>query len=193
MLYEEDIKNIYDNKEDNDIVSQVDNDTRSKIVLTNFKDSLADDCLNIVHEDYKDIIENQEVKVINDYLNLDLEDKYDEIIVIDILSTLELKDYEKYLEHWVSFLNENGEIYITDICLQNILNLFLTPNEFNSNEVTDDTISMALSCIYGNKDYKRRSIIVPSILAGVLNNVGIKNVVMKSQNTKVTIKGDKEI
>ena len=189
MLYEEDIKNIYQKNENNDIVNDIDNNTKTQLVLTNSKDILADDCLNVVHENYKDIIEDQETKIISDYLNINLDNTYDEIMIFDILSTIELDQYEKYLNYWISFLNDNGTIYITDICLENIFNLFLAPNEFNGNEVTDDSIKMAISCIYGNKKYKRRSIIVPSILAGVLNNVGIKNVAMKSQNTKVSIKG----
>jgi hypothetical protein len=187
MLYEEDIVDIY--KGTRDIVDLVDNDNKTQFVLTNLKDHLADDCLNIVHKDYQDIIDTQENKVIDNYLDLQLTDTYDEIMVFDILSTLELNEYEDHLSHWVSFLNDNGTIYITDICLDNIFKMFFTPNEFNGNEITDNTIKMAISCLYGNKNYKRRSIIVPSILAEILNNVGIKNVAMKSQNTKAIIKG----
>ena len=50
-------------------------------------------------------------------------------------------EYEDHLSHWVSFLNDNGTIYITDICLDNIFNMFFTPYDFNGNEVTDNTIN----------------------------------------------------
>ena len=100
--------------------------------------------------------------------------------------------WKKYLKYWIdSFLEENSEIYIQDLCLDNIFQFFFTQNEFNENKITDDIIKMGLFSIYGKGEYKRRSLIVPMILSKVLNNVGIFNTMMQSRGTMVVIKGNK--
>jgi hypothetical protein len=120
---------------------------------------------------------------------LPIKNKYDEVYLMGILSTFEFEEYEEILKYYIeNHLNQNGTLYIQDLCIDNILQFFFSPNQFNDNKVTEETIKMGLSVIYGAEKYKRRSLIIPAFIGKILNELNIKDVMMQPRNTSVMIK-----
>ena len=198
-LYEDEIYNIYgigNKKKEEDIVELIDNEEdKTVLVVANHKDYLSDDSLNIVDRGHSSILKDKNVryKLVESFIDeVELDEKYDEIYLMNILSSVEFEDHETIVGYYVNnHLNNGGTLYVQDLCIDNVLQYFFSPNQFNDNKVTEDTIKMGLCVIYGGKDYKRRSIIVPSLIAKIFNELGINDVMMQPRNTMVIIKGTK--
>lgn len=199
-LYEEEIYNIYgisEKKEKKDVVSLIDEEEdKTVLVVTNYKDYLSDDSLNIVDRGHSSILKDKNVqyKLVESFTDeVELEEKYDEIYLMNVLSSVEFEDHETIIGYYVNnHLNNGGTLYVQDLCIDNVLQYFFSPNQFNDNNVTEDTIKMGLGVIYGGNDYKRRSIIVPALIAKIFNELGINDVMMQARNTMVMIRGTKE-
>jgi hypothetical protein len=201
-LYENEIYEIYgignpsSDQKKKDVVALIDDEEEKTIlVVTNHRDYLVDKFLNIIHKDYKHIVsdnDNFNYELVDSYKLLPVKEKYDEVYLMGFLSSLEFSEYAETIKYYVeNHLNQNGTIYIQDLCVDNIFQYFFSPNQFNDNKVTEDTISMGLSVIYGSGLYKRRSLIIPSSIAKILNELNIKEVLMQPRNTMVIIKGTK--
>jgi hypothetical protein len=174
-----------------DVVQLIDEvEDLSRIVITSSKDFLADDCLNFIHKDYvEDIDEDKEFKVIEDYLDIPHDDQVDELFVFGVLSLFELDEHEEHIKYWLSLIKEGGTIYIQDLCLDNIARLFFVPNEFTGEQVTSDNIKMGLLAIFGKDKYKRRSIIAPTLLGDILVKLGVHEVKIQQRGTMAMLKG----
>jgi len=200
-MYDTEIYKIYgiNEKEEkvSDIVNLIDSEEKkTRLVITNRENNLGDDCVNVVHEKFLDEIknnDNRKVILVSSYLDIPIKEKFDEILVIDVLTTIEIDEYEKYLEYWINnYLKDGGEIFIQDLCLDYIFGQFFIPSQLNNNEITNYLMKNGIFVLYGKDKYKRRSMIMPTILSEILMKLSIVDIMMQQRSIMVAVKGIKK-
>jgi hypothetical protein len=207
-LYEREICQIYqpnlagdlDNKVMDLLDQELNNipliNNQTILTITTHEDYLTEDSINIIPKSHSFILDKSEVKdykIVDSLLDLNIEkESLDELVVMNTISLIELEDYDKYLEYWISLLKPNKYIYIQDICFDNIMKYYFMPHPNNNNQITPDLLKMGLSSIYGKNEYKRRSIIIPLVLLTILTKYNISNVEMQERGTLILIRGIKE-